>query len=258
MKKVILMFICMFVFLSYTVAQEILIHSHNDYRQRLPFYQAYAQQLASIEADIFATDVDDELLVAHDKEELGSSPTLDESYIEPIVSLYQLNKGKAWRGSDNFFVLLIDFKTPADKTIDKLIKKLEKYPQVFDPKVNPFAVRVVISGSKPDKERFHDYPSIVSFDGSQLDYTTRQLERIFMVSLNFRNYSQWNGLGDINENELEKLKEVIAKVHALGKPIRFWGTPDGPVAWQTFQKLGVDYINTNQPELCASFFRNNK
>ena len=28
----------------------VLIHSHNDYARRVPFYQAYAQQVASIEA----------------------------------------------------------------------------------------------------------------------------------------------------------------------------------------------------------------
>ena len=239
-------------------AQEILIHSHNDYRQRLPFYQAYSQQLASIEADIFATDVEDELLVAHDKEELDIAPALDDVYIEPIISLYKLNKGRAWRGSDNCFILLIDLKTSAEKTLDRLIKKLEKHREVFDPSVNPFAVRVVVSGSRPEADRFHDYPSVVSFDGSRLDYTPHQLERIPMISLNFKDYSQWNGQGDINANDLNKIKEVIAAVHYLGKPIRFWGAPDGPVAWQTFHKLGVDYINTDQPELCAAFFRNSK
>jgi len=244
------------VIFSYTNAQEKMIHSHNDYRQRLPFYQAYAQQLSSIEADIFSTDKEDELLVAHDRIELATAPTLDESYIEPIVSLYKLNKGRAWRGSDRYFVLLIDLKTPASTTLDRLIKKLLQYPEVFDPKVNPYAVRVVISGSRPDANTFNDFPSVVSFDGSHADYTSQQLERIYMISLNFRNYSRWNGQGTINDDELIKLKEAIAATHVLGKPIRFWGAPDGPNAWQAFHQLGIDYINTDQPEACAAFFRN--
>jgi hypothetical protein len=41
--------------ISINAQQRILIHSHNDYEQRVPFYQAYAQQVASIEADIYTT-----------------------------------------------------------------------------------------------------------------------------------------------------------------------------------------------------------
>ena len=42
----------------------VLIHSHNDYARRVPFYQAYAQQVASIEADVFLRD--GKLLVGHE------------------------------------------------------------------------------------------------------------------------------------------------------------------------------------------------
>ena len=240
----------------YVNAQEKMIHSHNDYYQRLPFYQAYSQQMASIEADIFATDNDDELLVAHYISELGNAPTLEESYIEPIVSLYRLNNGRAWRGSDKYFVLLIDFKTPSAVTMDRLLKKLQKYPEVFDPVVNPYAVRVVISGSRPPDNTFINYPSIISFDGAHTNYTPQQLERIHMISMNFRRLSRWNGQGDIDEDDVKRLKEAIDAAHALGKPVRFWGSPDNPNAWLTLHKMGVDFINTDKPEECAAFFRN--
>ena len=254
--KIIFAFVGALAFLCYANAQEQLIHSHNDYSHPLPFYQAYAQQLASIEADIYITDKIDELLVAHDRNELANAPTLEESYIEPIVSLYKLNNGRAWRGSNIFFVLLIDLKTPADPTLFILLKKLQKYPEVFDPAVNPYAVRVVISGSRPDADTFNDFPSIIAFDGVNTDYTPRQLERIYMISYNFRLFSSWDGQGNIQEDELKKLNELIAAAHALNKPIRFWGSPDGPNVWRIFHQMGIDYINTDQPEACAAFFRN--
>jgi alkaline phosphatase len=257
LKKTLLFgFVGGWTFLFCANAQNKLIHSHNDYDQRLPFYQAYAQQMASIEADIYTTGKADELLVAHNKEDLGSAPTLEESYIDPIVSLFRLNKGRAWRGSDKYFVLLVDLKTPADPTLDLLIKKLQPYPDVFDPAVNPQAVRVVISGNRPDVSTFTDYPSMILFDGILTDYTPQQLERIYMISLNFRLYSRWDGEGSIPEDEFKRLKETIAKAHALGKPIRFWGCPDGENAWLTFHQMGIDYINTDQPEACAAYFRN--
>ena len=254
-RKVILALWGAWAVICYTNGQGQLIHSHNDYSQPLPFYQAYAQQLSSIEADIYITNKEDELLVAHNRIELPHAPTLEESYIEPIVSLYRLNNGRAWRGSEKTFVLLIDLKTPADPTLFVLLKKLQQYPEVFDPARNPYAVRVVISGSRPDAGTFNEFPSIIAFDGAHIDYTPRQMERIYMISYNFALYSRWDGQGNIQEDELKKLNELIAAAHALGKPIRFWGSPDNPNAWRVFRQVGIDYINTDQPEACAAFFR---
>ncbi|WP_165022585.1 alkaline phosphatase [Dysgonomonas sp. ZJ279] len=234
----------------------ILIHSHNDYEQRVPFYQAYAQQVASIEADIYTTNKPNELLVAHDRDQLTTAPTLEESYILPLVNLYKQNNGKAWKNSDNILTLLVDLKTPANPTLDILIKKLQVYPEVFDPTVNPYAVRVVISGNRPDPNDYGKYPAVVSFDGSKTDYTPEQLKRISMISLNLRDHTQWNGKGTMINDEFKKVMQAIKEAHTLGKPIRFWGTPDGVTAWNTFHNIGVDYINTDRPEACADYFRN--
>lgn len=238
----------------YTTAQDVKIHSHNDYRQRAPFYKAYAHRLSSIEADIYSTEKEGELLVAHDRHELSTAPTIDDMYISPLVSLYKQNGGKAWKDSDEPLILLVDLKTPYTSTLDILIAKLQQHPEVFDPAVNPYAIRVVISGSRPNPDQFKTYPSIISFDGSETAYTAEQLERITMISLNFRNYSKWNGKGNIDKEESDRITQAIQAVHAMDKPIRFWGTPDSETAWSTFRRFGIDYINTDHPDACAIFF----
>jgi alkaline phosphatase len=234
--------------------QEVKIHSHNDYQRRLPFYEAYGQLLSSVESDIFATAMPGELLVAHNASDLPAAPTLEEAYLQPILSLFKLNKGRAWRNSDRILYWLIDLKTDANPTLDYLVEKLRPHPEVFDPAVNPYAVHVIISGSLPDADRFADYPSFVTFDGSRLDYTPEQLEHISMISLNLRNYTKWNGREPLADGDYRKLSEVIEAVHAAGKPVRFWGTPDGEKAWSTFHALGVDVINTDTPAACAAYF----
>lgn len=245
----------LFLYANLISAQRIKIHSHNDYRQNVPFYQAYAQKLASVEADIYATENENELLVAHDPHELSEALTIDALYITPLVNLFSQNKGRAWKGSDELITLLVDLKTPVYPTLDRLIAKLQKYPEVFNPEVNPYAVRVVISGNRPDPDKFDTYPPVISFDGSKTNYTSAQLKRINMISLNLRDYTRWNGKGTIKADEYRKVLQAIDEVHQLGKPIRFWGTPDGVTAWNTFHAIGVDYINTDQPEACAAFFR---
>ncbi|MDR0510005.1 MAG: alkaline phosphatase [Rikenellaceae bacterium] len=235
---------------------EVRLHSHNDYLQAAPFYQAYAQRFASIEADVFATGTPGELLVAHEEGQLSSAPSLDEAYIEPLARAYRQNGGRAWKGSPLSPILLLDLKTPAIPTLESIVEKLGRYPEVFDPRANPFAVRVVVSGNTPPPERFADYPAFIAFDGRLLNYTPEQLQRVAMISLNLRDYTQWNGKGSMTEVDRREVVGAIAAVHALGKPVRFWGTPDGVTAWNTFHNLGVDYINTDQVEACAAFFRN--
>ena len=239
----------------HATAQNIKIHAHNDYLQTVPFYLAYAQQVASIEADVYAVEDPDTLLVAHQPLGLFTAPSLDEAYIKPLISLFKQHGGRAWRNSEKTLTLLIELKTPPTPTLDKVIALLNRHPNVFDPAVNPYAVRVVITGHTPPPETFGNYPPIVSFDGTLADYTPAQLERVTMISLNFSAYSQWNGKGSMTGREHDRVVEAIARVHALGKPIRFWGTPDGITAWNTFYTLGVDYINTDHLEACTAFFR---
>lgn len=258
LKKLSLTILTTYLSVSYITSQQtVQIHSHNDYRQSVPFYQAYAQQVYSIEADIYAVDSPEGLLVAHDPEELDSAQTLDELYIQPLVSLFAKNSGRPWKNSDSLLQLMIDLKTSENPTLNRLTALLARYPDVFDPRINPYAVRVLITGNSPVPSDFEKYPSFISFDGRpDIAYTSEQLKRIGLISDSFRNYSVWNGKGGIVTPEKRKLTAVIDRVHTLGKPIRFWGTPDGITAWNTFHTMGVDIINTDKVEACSAFFRN--
>ncbi|MCD7913905.1 MAG: alkaline phosphatase [Tannerellaceae bacterium] len=236
----------------------VRIHSHNDYRQLVPFYQAYSQQVHSIEADLYLSPHDPEqLVVAHDKEELQTALTFEQLYLQPLVDLFRRNNGKAWVHTHETLDLLIDIKSNRQQVMDLLVKQLEQYPEVFNPFVNPLAVRIVISGDAPAPEEFDLYPAYIFFDGLiQLSYTPAQLNRVAFFSESFRKYSVWNGKGSIIAAEKKKLEAIIQKAHAQEKPIRFWGSPDSMTAWNTFYFMGIDYINTDKPEACSAFFRN--
>jgi len=240
-----------------TCAQnQVLIHSHNDYKQSVPFYQAYSQKVFSIEADVFAT-ANGDLLVGHDLEDLSSDATFREMYVLPIVKLFQQNKGRAWKDSENRLQLMVELKSPTEPTLTKVVEMLSQYPEVFDPAKNAYAVQIVITGNVPKATDFAKYPDFISFDGqANANYSPEQLKRIAMISPPFFEYAHWNGKGTLTAEQKMKVQGVIDKVHSLGKPIRFWGTPDGVTAWNTLHNMGVDIINTDRVEKCADFFRN--
>lgn len=231
----------------------VLIHSHNDYAQRVPFYQAYAQQVSSIEADVFLHD--GQLLVGHDVEDLRADMTFEALYVEPIVTLFARNGGRAFRDSDQTLQLMVELKSETDPTLRAVAALLGRWPEVFDPEVNPAAVRVAVTGRVPAPEAFDRYPRFLGFDGVwDADYTPEQLERIALISTNFRDFSQWNGKGTIIPAEKERLEQVIDRAHEQGKPVRFWNAPEGTTVYYTFYDMGIDYINTDKPEVCAAFF----
>lgn len=231
----------------------VLIHSHNDYAQRVPFYQAYAQQVSSIEADVFLHD--GQLLVGHDVEDLRADMTFEALYVEPIVTLFARNGGRAFRDSDQTLQLMVELKSETDPTLRAVAALLGRWPEVFDPEVNPAAVRVAVTGRVPAPEAFDRYPRFLGFDGAwDADYTPEQLARIALISTNFRDFSQWNGKGTIIPAEKERLEQVIDRAHEQGKPVRFWNAPEGTTVYYTFYDMGIDYINTDKPEVCAAFF----
>lgn len=222
-------------------AQNYKVHSHNDYAQELPFWYAYSNGATSIEADIFLKD--NELYVTHSKDEIVTGHTLQKLYLDSLKSLFQ-------SGELRELQLLIDIKSGAHITLEKLVEVLKGYPKLLE----SGKVQFVISGNRPKPEEYKNYPDFIWFDHQNLDeLSTISLEKVALVSVNYKNYSVWNGYGRMTAPDLKKVKTAIVMVKNVGKPFRFWGTPDTKTAWARLAKLGVDYINTDEPALAKQY-----
>lgn len=225
-------------------------HSHNDYEKDFPFWMAWEEGFGSIEADIFL--VKDELIVAHDSSQLKRNWSFDSLYLQPLQKCVNNNKGYVFADNKRVLQLLVDIKSPALSSLDKLVNKLQQYPLLIN---NP-SLRIVITGSRPSPSLFSSYPSWVYFDGDLKNtYTPKELERIEMLSDDFAHYSSWNGKGKIPEKEQLAVKNVIDKAHSLNKKVRFWNAPDIINSWYGFMSLGVDYINTDQVKPLSTFLK---
>lgn len=215
-------------------------HSHNDYEKPSPFWEAYDQGFGSIEADIFLKDGN--LIVAHDQQQVLLNRTLDSLYLQPINQSLQKNKGTIYSDASKPLQLLVDIKTDAIPTLNKLVEQLQKYPAI----TSAASLKIVISGNRPPAEQFSAYPAYIYFDGVLgTTYSQEALKKIEMLSADFKDYSVWTGKGIIVENERKKVDAVISQAHNLNKKVRFWDAPDVINAWYGFMELGVDYINTD-------------
>jgi len=234
------------------IAQQI--HAHNDYEKPVPFVEAYQQQAASIEADVFL--VNNQLMVAHTKEEIRPGRTLDSLYILPIVRLFEQHKGKVSPDRRYTFQLMIDVKGESVASVKQLMETIAPYRQCFDRTMNPLAIQLVISGNRPPVATWVDYPPYIQFDGRPTEvYDKETLRHVALISDTFLSYSRWKGEGELPDAERDNLKRIIKRVKNQEKPVRFWNTPDTPLAWKQLSKLGVDYINTDRVRECAEVIR---
>ncbi|WP_008584579.1 phosphatidylinositol-specific phospholipase C/glycerophosphodiester phosphodiesterase family protein [Niabella soli] len=216
-------------------------HSHNDYEQKRPFWLAYEHRFGSIEADVFLRP--NELLVAHNEKEIRPDRTLRSLYLDPLKSMILKNKGAVYPDPKRQLVLLIDCKIDGVATVAEIIRELKAYPDI----INNKRVRIVITGNQPSKDSLFTYPSFIWFDGDlTYNYTKKNLARVALFSANFRDYSKWDGTGTLDAASKLVLEREIAKARRAGKTVRFWGAPDTPNAWKTFEALGVGYINTDK------------
>lgn len=232
---------------SYSVANA---HSHNDYEQPVPLFTAYNEGFGSIEADIFWHN--GELLVAHTPKELVLHRTLEELYLKPLQAFVEKNKGHIYADSSRRLQLMIDVKTEAVTTLNKLVELLQKYPTL----TQCASLQIAISGNRPDVATYSSYPAFIGFDGElQKEYPTDALARIVMMSGELKKYTVWNGKGIITAPQWSALQQVVSRAHALKKPVRFWGAPDFINAWYQLIRLQVDYINTDSIKALSDFLR---
>lgn len=232
---------------GYTTANA---HSHNDYEQAFPFWNAWKQGFGSIEVDVFLHN--GKLIVAHEKSQLNRGWTIDSLYLQPLLHCINTNKGFVYADTTRTLQLLVDIKTDAAATLAKLVEKINTYPEL----TGTSSLQIVITGNKPVASDFSSWPVWLKFDGNlQTNYNTAELNRIGLFSDNFAKYSGWNGKGRLPEKELQTIKQLISKAHQLNKKIRFWNAPDIINSWYSFIDFEIDFINTDHIEGISTFLK---
>jgi alkaline phosphatase len=237
---------------SITVNQS---HSHNDYKQNIPFLQAYYAGAGSIEADVFL--LNGKLYVAHERKEIAEDRTLTNLYLKPLAALFKKHGNRPYADTSFKLQLVVDIKEDHEHVIPALLKELEPYHAIFNDPANRHTVRLVLSGDRPAPARFGDYPGFIYYDGRpNITYSAKELKQIAMISDALSNYTVWNGKGTPISADSLKLKTLIKAAHAQHKPFRFWATQDSPNTWIQLEKLGADWINTDHPQQVHDFLEN--
>lgn len=277
------------------------LHAHNDYENQHPLDDALRHGATSVEADVWA-DQNGRLWVSHSDPAFtcGRTPhapchsalsrgTLRDLYITKLAARARANGGPIYAGRDKPFQLVIEQKQKQDPAAWKAIMR--------EVKDLPPSVDVVISGGRPTNA-IGTQPPNVTFDTPagpdctippRLDPDSPQYDAAYAKNFTVIN-GQWNsafggqGCGDTNKDgkispgEQRDLDRFVAKAHADGYKVRFWGGPDGETringeggfadcligycsagqrrdAWRAQRKAGVDLLSTDHLTMGEEYLR---
>lgn len=229
-------------------------HAHNDYEHPRPLLDALDHRFGSVEADIYL--VGDQLLVAHDPEDLDPARTLESLYLDTLAARVKANHGRVYRGHRGSLQLLIDIKTEGASTYLELDRHLRRYKHLFTTyahgRVFPGPVTAVISGDRGARVPMAAQTVRRAFyDGRLADLgSPAPASFIPLISDNWTLNFTWRGVGAFPDAERQKLRTIMQAAHSRGQKVRFWATPDlaGPARdalWTELLAADVDFINTD-------------
>jgi hypothetical protein len=239
-------------------------HAHNDYEHERPLHDALGHGFKSVESDVWL--VDGELVVSHDDPRLPTTKepkgTLESLYLKPLRERVKQNGGSVYRGDPDYFTLLVDIKSEDVATYQALHEELREYRRMMTKfgrgSVDDGAVTAIVSGNRPRTYMEAQRIRYAAYDGRLSDLGT-SIDQGFvpLISDNWTKNFTWQGVGPMSEAEREKLNDIVATAHANGQRVRFYATPEVPVAreavWRELLAAEADYINTDHLAELESF-----
>jgi len=254
-------------FISLLISQNIFnqqvvkpVHSHNDYLNKKPLYNALENKFKSIEVDVFL--MNSKLYVGHNWLQLRKNKTIQSLYLEPLWTEYKNNNGKIYNNDESLY-LLVDIKTSAEKTYKTLKKILHKYKPMLTAVISDSLINrpvtIILSGNRPIIEKGGGQDRFVFIDGRHSDISKNKPNNIMpLISMSWLDHFTWGGIGEMKIEETLVLRKIINDVHSEKKLVRFWASPDNSNSWSKLQFEGVDLINTDKINQYSNYYHNTK
>ena len=235
-----------------------LAHSHNDYEQHNPLFEALSHGFTSVEVDIHPYKGD--LKVNHTKCGYKRKRNFSELYIKPLDSVVFANGGTLFGNDSTQLTLMVDLKSKKKKALNLLHQVLAKRDHLFHKLVNGREiwgpVMVLISGNPP----LHEWQKINSpyfFLDARIGttYPPAMKKRIKRISGHINKITSMDLLISGDTREINRLKHIVSTIYKLGYPeFRFWGTRDDEKIWEVLLSIGVNKISVDDLSAFAKFY----
>lgn len=239
-------------------------YAHNDYENPKPLMDAIELGFTFIEADVHL--INDSLFVSHDfPNSRKDTKTLTTLYLEPLFNLQKLHNGKIYPGSNKPVTLMVDIKTEAEATYQKLKEKLVPFHEMLcswnNMKAQKNAVKIIVSGNRPIQTILKEDSRLVQIDGRIEDLPCNYSNELMpMISDNYTKVFGYSFFkrSYLKSKQLQKIASITNKVHDQGKTIRLWNSPEKEKVWEQLIEQGVDIINTDKLQKLSNYLKRNQ
>jgi glycerophosphoryl diester phosphodiesterase len=238
---------------SKTAIPLINAHAHNDYEHKNPLFNAIENKFNSVEVDVHL--IENVLYVSHDIPVfLDTTKTLETLYLKPLQKIIEENEGNVYKDYDGFFYLMIDVKTDAAISYEKLKENILKYKSIistttYQNQEEKKPIKIVVTGHKgrPFAQILKEESSLMSIDGRFKELGINISSEIMpYISENYKNHlSYTGGKQDLSQEDKKTLSKMVNAVHKEGKKLRFWASLDTEEVWTFLLNHKVDLINTD-------------
>jgi hypothetical protein len=226
-------------------------HAHNDYEHERPLLDALAHGFNFIEVDVWL--IENELYVSHHFPVfLQKANTLKNLYLDPLDKLIGENDGRVFTESAVPLHLMIDIKTGAIETYQVLKHQLEPFrhwiTHFCNDKTTERAVRIFLSGNRPIETLASENERFMALDGRIEDLGKDYPPSLMpVISEPFQSIFGWQlpGMKRL-EKQWQVFERITRLVHAEGKKVRLWASPEDEVVWKKLLLHGADLINTDE------------
>jgi hypothetical protein len=232
-------------------------HAHNDYEHTRPLLGALERGFNSVEADVHL--VGGQLLVAHSRDSVDATRSLESLYLAPLRAYVQQHGGRAYPGRWPL-TLLIDVKSDSEASYVVLESLLRRYADLFTifagGEVIEGPVVAIVSGERTIRTMERAPVRFAAVDGRIADLqATPRVSRAVMplISDSWDRITKWKGEGVVPANVRRDVEHVVAVAHEQGRRVRFWGTPDNEVVWQPLLDARVDLIGADDLDALRDF-----
>lgn len=230
-------------------------HSHNDYEQPHPLNDALAARFPSVEADIWLRG--GQLRVSHYG--LFFAGSLKDLYLDPIQK--RVDELGSVYGDGRPFVLWLDIKSGGPEMARAIQEGLAGYSRMLtqysSKGVQAGPVTVILTGDGDVKSAYiRDNPErFAARDSNEYGEADPPTDGAWLwYSLYWPSHFSWDGVGLMPDDERKNLQALVAKIHANGRKLRFWGGPDTPEVWEASYEAGVDLIGTDSLAELSGYF----
>ncbi len=217
----------------------IWTHSHNDYLRPRPLDDAIENGFRSVEADIWLDG--GELIVGHDP--VAFVGTLQTLYLDPLQRIVD-GRGSVY-GDGLPIYLWIDIKSREAALRPLLREQLSHYPMLRGP--SPMVI-AILTGDEESKAAYMKdrREPFACRDSNEVNRSDPPGDASWpWYALRWRDYFDWDGRGEMPRPQRMLLWALVAHIHAGGRMLRFWETPDSEKLWSELLDADVDMLGTD-------------